>query len=165
MTTPQDLRLLNDLFDTSLQDVDAIDTTYLWETVEQELRQAVAHQARYVPGVTAKRQETYMQVFRYWYLDHLSYAAIGRMTNLSGNRVGDIVSINRRRLRHPERLARIKSACPGWFNAYKPVPKPVVKPKPVPKFKFIDATTLYYVPAFRPRCQLWYRQPKVHRKP
>lgn len=96
------LPLLNALFHTNCEDELAIEASGLWQCAERSLthRELKALRLRYVSNQTL--------------------AEIGaQIGGVTGSRAREIIQKACRRLRHPDRLNRIKAAVTGWPNLFR----------------------------------------------
>jgi len=97
------LRILNQIFRTACNDVDAIDGDATWPVIVEELKP----QVHFAP-VLAMR-----------YHGGISLEAASHLLGLSRARICLDCGLAIRKLRHPLRLARIRSSILGWPNLYR----------------------------------------------
>jgi hypothetical protein len=97
------LCIVNDIFRTRCIIPDAIDASVTWEIIIEELkpykRSAQALLLRYQMGLT--------------------FFEIGKILGVSTTRAGQRIDAAMRKLRHPERVLRIRNSIVGWPNLYR----------------------------------------------
>jgi hypothetical protein len=97
------LRIVNEIFKSNCEDLDAIDVTASWEVIIGELEDnrdfALTLALRYQPGMTAQEA--------------------GRILGVSAPRVFQRCGAALRKLREPDRSRRIRNAIVGWPNLFR----------------------------------------------
>jgi hypothetical protein len=97
------LCIVNKIFRTNCEDVDAIDAAAAWQLIVEELKSY-----KQLSLTLALRHQAGMKL-----------REVGRILGISGPRVNQRCEQALRILRHPERITRIRNSIVGWPNLYR----------------------------------------------